>query len=75
MTELFWKRIRDGVYEGRDDDGSVVATVERFDPPTNSNFSIWSVVGVTGGNFSTLKDAKAFVESDTFRNRPRNRDV
>lgn len=67
MSELFWRRIRDGVYEGRAEDGAVVATVERYTPPMSGHFSIWSIVGLTGAQFPTLRDAKTFVEGDKFR--------
>lgn len=60
--ETLWKRIRDGVYELRGGDGAVLATVERFDPPNNSHFSIWKVIGFTGANFPTLRDAKWWAE-------------
>lgn len=56
-----WVRARDGVYEWRDG-AKVLATIERFDPPNNSNFSIWSIVGTQGANFPTLRDAKQSVE-------------
>lgn len=36
--------------------------IERYDPPNNSHFSIWVIVGKLG-QFTTMRDTKIFVET------------
>ena len=59
-----WRRIvgKDWLYEllvG----GVVRATIERYDPPNNSHFSLWTVHGYRG-HFATMREAKAFVTAN-----------
>ena len=50
------------VYDLRDDAGTVLRTVRQDPHPGNGHFSIWTVDGETTVHWSTLRDAKAFVE-------------
>lgn len=40
---------------------TVLAEIERDDPPNNSHFSIWTIKGQKG-SFSTKRDAQRIVE-------------
>jgi len=43
--------------------GTVVATVERHDPPNNSHYSIWTIQEIRGAQFTTKRDAQAYALS------------
>lgn len=60
MDNLFWMRVRDGLYEGSAQ-GIVRAHIKRNNPPKNSHFSLWCLrVGDWQVTATTLREAKRF---------------